>query len=391
MADDKTKKPDEQKDGDNMIDDKTKKPDEQKDGGNVTDDKKKHKHERKHEKRIPHRVNFNNIDLSHHAEHDWQTEHKKRREEKMKKRATREDGYDDINIWVHFQKLDRTGVTACGPDEGENVTYEWLPSNHIAFVNDPLTPTPISPVPDGWDEATSSVYIEDFYGGDSAMNLLARVMADYPDGFVCDPEPSDISPDPNVPPEPLYYVSNIEIAGEPYNITTESETDPNPGYTPNPDTDPDNPPYPDGEDVDWLGLAWMFFDGPSRAPDWDPDDNDPWTPGSAGFKPDGKDEYPNGTLDEYHPIQEWLAWTIDLNGDYHITFSYERQCFDFIYEGHEDENGKKHMELVIRPMRLHKKPVDEPGTTEDETKDDKTKDDETKDDKAKDDETKDDV
>ena len=38
---------------------------------------------------------------------------------------------------------------------------------------------------------------------------------------------------------------------------------------------------------------------------------------------------------------------------YDITFSYEHQCFGFVYE-EQEVNGEKHMVLKIRPMRRKK-------------------------------------
>jgi hypothetical protein len=314
-----------------------------------------------HEKRIPHRVNYNNIDLSHHAKHDWKPAHEARHKEKMAARAARETESGPINIRVYFQELDRTGLCEYESGGGEkNATYEWLPANHSAFDDDPLVPTPIPTPGPGAD------YIDvlDFPGGDSAMNLLRQIMDDYvgtQDAFVCDPEPDDTPPDER-PPTPLYYVPNLTIAGTPYNTPGETEEEPDPGYDPAPEPEP-APPYDDGEHVHWLGWSWMFYDGHDEgaAPYWDPEDNDPWYPDEPGYNgPDGEDGYPNGTLDEYHPLEDLLADTINEDDYYQITFSYERQCFWFYYEEQEDENGAKHMELVIRPMRLRKKPKDTP-------------------------------
>jgi hypothetical protein len=108
----------------------------------------------------------------------------------------------------------------------------------------------------------------------------------------------------------------------------------------------------------------MYFNGPCGVPPWDPNDNVDVHPGpNIPLDPDtvdGVDGYPNVTLDEYMPLADLLSdnshkervddAVVDV---YDITFSYEHQCFDFIYE-EQELNGEKHMVLVIRPMRRKK-------------------------------------
>jgi hypothetical protein len=299
----------------------------------MADDKEKQENKQTHEKRILNRVNHNNIDLSHHAKHDWQTAHNARRKAAEEKAAARTEEYDPIYVRAYFQELDRVG------DEGELV-----PANDPEL--DPLVP-----------ELLATYLVEDFPGGDSAMQLLAEIQNSSHEFVECSPDPAD--PNHSIP----YYVSSITIGGVPYPTTDESGDDPdNPGYDPDPA--PTNPPYDPGEDVDWLGKAWMFFDGPCGVPVWDPNDNDPWDKTDPNYHgPDGEDGYPNGTLDMYAPLTDYLLHThkelVMVDDEpvvvevHDITFSYERQCFDFKYE-EQEVNGEKHMALVIQPMRRKK-------------------------------------
>jgi hypothetical protein len=207
-----------------MADDKTKNPDEKKDGGNTADNDKTKKHHAKH---IIGRVNHNNIDLSRHAKHDWQPAHEARRKAVAEKLAAGKDAkttYSDIYVRAYFQELDRVGT------EGELV-----PANDPEL--DPLVPTLLA------------TYLIEVPGGDSALDLLAAIQSKSGDFIICIPDPTD---DPTVP----YYLSSVTIDETPYSTTDESGDPENPGYEPDPG------PVP-GHRVsrpNTCGLAWLGVD-----------------------------------------------------------------------------------------------------------------------------------
>jgi hypothetical protein len=312
--------------------------------------KSDHGHKRKpHEKRIVSRPHFNNLDMSHFAEHDWQKEleeHLKlvaKAEAKKAESATEPTPPARMIVRSFFETIDRVG-----DEEGE-----LLPANDPVFDDDPPVVEPIAirpnPDPNHPGEYLNYVDIEvdapEEFSGKELVDALgeSEATSEY---F------SDITyKDKNTIPPP-WYVENITINDDPY-TTTPDEV----GYTP--DT-----PLPE-EVTFWLGFAWMFSNPPlnwlvnnptrTRLPNWEPDDNDPWDEAH----PDGEDDYPNGTLDMYGPLYKYLSHHTELiNGEYwevyEILFSFEKQSFDFVYEPQIIDGVTKWV-LVIRPMRRKKK------------------------------------
>jgi hypothetical protein len=293
----------------------------------------KHESEKPREKIIVGRAHFNNLDLSHHAKHDWRAEYEAHiklvaaaRAKKAAERGLRTPP-ETMTVRVYFQTLDRTG-----DEEGE-----LLPANDPAFDDDPLVPVPI-------EIENSLNYVDivvpsaliDNYSAKDLVDALGTERSDIFSGITYKQK--------NTIPPP-YYLENIKINPDSYTTTPDEE-----GY--NPDT-----PLPE-EITIWNGNAWMFLDLPegwntngdnTYLPDWDPDDNEDWDPND----PDGDDDYPNGTLDMYEPLWQLLAYNNTL-GKYEMMFSFETQCFDFIYMPRIFDGVTKWV-MVIRPMRRKKK------------------------------------
>ena len=263
----------------------------------MSDENKKHEGEKKHhEKRIVGRVNHNNINLSHHAKHDWKPAHEAHHKAAAKAKEAAPN--DNITVQVDFQTLDRVG------EEGDLV-----PANDPEL--EPLTPVLLE---------TFNVTVPGDYSAKDLLDYMQQIEVTYTQA------------DTTLPTD---YVDRIAKKDESWGYATDG------GYDPDP---------PEDEDiVVWSGKSWMFFNGPSGVPEWNPQDNLPWDPGIV--PPDGIDGYPNGTVDMYAPLVTLLDPPVD--GKYRITFSYETQCFSFLYE-EQEVNGVKHMVLVIRPMRRKK-------------------------------------
>jgi hypothetical protein len=317
--------------------------------------KSDHGHKRKpHEKHIVGRAHFNNLDLSKFAKHDWKAEHekhlksleeaKKKAEEKAKKEGkAEEEPPEEMTVRVYFQTLDRTG-----DEEGE-----LLPANDPVFDEDPPEAEPIAV--DGNLNYVDIVL--DGTTGFSAKDLVDQLEVQYGTIF------SNITyKEINTIPPP-YYVENITIG-----------TTPEVPYPTTPDDEGYNPDPPRDEEIAiWDGNAWMFFDPHTDDPEkerwewndgsntlvpyWDPDDNDPWDENDPNYHdPDGEDDYPNETLDEYE-LWKYLTFNEDL-GRYEIIFSFETQCFDFIYK-QKNVNGEMKWVMAIRSMRRKKKDEEE--------------------------------
>jgi hypothetical protein len=326
--------------------------------------KNDHKNKKKpHEKRVISAVNHNNLDLSQYAKHDWKTEHNEHLKLVMNTQAKKENEIETPPIPTRmivrtcFETIDRTG-----DEEGE-----LLPANDPIFDSDPpvAVPLPVRSAPDNpgqyfnyVDYEVPSGQIATFSG----MNLAAVLdspPSSLPSVFTITPTPPSADPTPPA----HYYIEKIYCQ---YDV----DEDENPifwEYETSGTYDED--PLEENAIMTWDGEAWMFFDGPTGVPCWVPADNDPWDEGDPGYKgPDGEDGYPNGTLDMYKPLYKYLPHhteTIiekDENGEdvevevevYEITFSFEKQCFNFAYE-QQTVNGVTKWVMVIRPMRRKKK------------------------------------
>jgi hypothetical protein len=293
-----------------------------------------------HERHIVGRANFNNLDLSSFAKHDWKPLHdvhvKLAQAARARKAAERglHNAPATMTVRVYFQKLDRVG-----DEEGE-----LLPANDPAFDADPPVAAPIVIINDlnYVDIVVPVAKIATF----SAYDLV-EALKTYPplDPLGQSTIFTDITYKHKNTIPPPWYVENIDINGDDYPTTPDED-----GYT----------PYPEQEDAltEWAGDSWMFFDLPlgwnvggnnTYVPYWDPDDNEDWDPAD----PDGLDGYPNETLDLYAPLWQLLKYNTS-NGRYEIMFSFETVCFDFIYEP-RDINGETKWVMVIRAMRRKKK------------------------------------
>jgi hypothetical protein len=291
-----------------------------------------------HERHIVGRAHFNNLDLSSFAKHDWKPLHdvhvKLAQAARAKKAAERglHTAPATMTVRVYFQKLNRAGE-----EDGE-----LLSANDPAFDDDPLVPVPI--VTTGSLNYVDIVVPVGQIATFSGKNLVDALEADYPDIF------SNIVWKETTTIPPPYYVENIGINSVDYSTTPDED-----GYT----------PYPEQEDAltEWAGDSWMFFDLPlgwnvggnnTYVPDWDPEDNYPWEDTDPDYHgPDGIDGYPNGTLDEYAPLWQYLTYNSAI-GKYEIMFSFETVCFDFIYEPRIVDGVEKWV-MVIRPLRRKKK------------------------------------
>jgi hypothetical protein len=289
----------------------------------VSDEEKKHE-KKKHERHIIGRVHFNNIDLSHHAKHDWKADHEARhkaRAEAKAKEAKTETAAVTVN--AYFQKL---GI----PEPGGEDEWEWVSADDPSL--EPEVRTPI-PLPGGlaYLQATTLT-------GDQTVKDLLEYFAgqgQYGDDFVVNFVTATTTP-------PTSYIENMEIAGESYNKTPDTV-----GYNPN-----DQLPPPDDTYMTWTGVAWMYIEGVynSNETKFDPNDQYQYNPNDPGHADGG---YPEATVDEF-PLECLPQDPNGATGVRAVTFSFEYHAFGFTYEEREIEGVKK-MVLVLKALRRRKK------------------------------------
>jgi hypothetical protein len=309
----------------------------------MSDDQSKHEPEKKerklppHEKHVIGRVHLNNIDLSHHAKHDWRPAHEAQckafAEKAAKKKAakTTQTESQTITVRSYFQTL---GLLLT---REERANGEWVPANTPEL--DPPERTLLGVFETDIDVSTT---VDNTTVYNSLKDLLDKLQEEYEE------EEEGISEvtykiENTIPPP--YYI--LSITGKGFSTFSYANTSDEDGYDPDPDL------MVEGQIASWAGNAWMYFEGEyiEGVTVYDPTDNTPFNPEDPGHDVHG---YPEATVDEYKPLTLLPHVVEDNIWIYEVTFSYEGHAFSFIYEPQEFD-GVTHMVMVIRPMRWRRK------------------------------------